>query len=307
MKTPISSFALCFAALLGLSWPAPAQTVFEKYSPYHHVQVVDEGDSRMLSFNGTRETRMSKRNPLQGHFEYIEYFHMPWIWNHDIKRVLMMGLGGGSAQRAYQHYYTNVSVDTVELDPVVVAVAKEYFGVVETPQHKIYNDDGRVFLRRTANKYDLILMDAYTTSRYGSSIPPHLITKEFFTLAKDHLTKNGVLAYNVIGVVDGWQGEMIAAAYRTMKEVFPQVYMFKAESSYNTVFVVSLSPERFDSGRVQRDAAALVSSGKVKYPGFRERLRSFVATPPRTAASAKILTDDRAPMEGLMRSSGKSE
>src|SRR5205809_453849 len=82
-----------------------------------------------------------------------------------------------------------------------VNVAKEYFKVQETPALKIRNQDGRVFLNRTSDRYDVIIMDAYTTSRYGSSIPPHLTTREFFALASAHLTTNGVLAYNVIGQI----------------------------------------------------------------------------------------------------------
>ena len=60
------------------------------------------------------ETRMALRNPLQGHFEYIDYFHMPWLWRNELTNVLMIGLGGGSVQRAYQHYYPNVKVETAE-------------------------------------------------------------------------------------------------------------------------------------------------------------------------------------------------
>jgi spermidine synthase len=231
---------------------------------------------------------------------------MPWIWNHDIKRVLMMGLGGGSTPRSYQHYYTNVMVDSVELDPVVITVAKEYFGLTETAKHKVHNNDGRVFLRRTAEKYDVILMDAYTTTRYGSSIPPHLTTKEFFTLAKEHMTTNGVLAYNVIGQTDGWQSDLIGAMYRTLKEVFPQVYLFPATTSQNVVFVATRSAQRFDSARVQREGAALVRAGRVKLPTFSTRLRALLNTPPRAAASSPVLTDDRAPVEGLLRNSGRS-
>jgi len=281
--------------------PLHARVIFERYSPYHHVQVIDEAGMRMLSFDGTQETRMSLTNSLQGHFEYTEFFHLPWLWNHDMKRVLMIGLGGGSAQRSYQHYYTNVSVETVELDPVVVEVAGKYFGVTETNRHKIYNQDGRIFLRRTTNQYDAILMDAYTTGRYGSSIPPHLTTKEFFTLAGEHMTTNGVLAYNVIGQLQGFKADIVGSIYRTMKEVFPQVYLFPAFSSMNVVMVATKSREPFDAARVQREAAALIQSGTIRLPTFQERLRSFINTPLRSAANSPVLTDDRAPVEGLMR------
>jgi spermidine synthase len=95
---------LCLAALL-CGWSGRAQpgrqVVFERISQYHHIQVYDEDGVRTLSFNGSWETKMSLTNPLVGHFEYTEYFQMPFIWNPDIKRVLMAGLGGGSTQRAF--------------------------------------------------------------------------------------------------------------------------------------------------------------------------------------------------------------
>jgi spermidine synthase len=295
------------AALLFLLAPnLQAALIFEKYSPYHQVQVIDEDGFRMLSFNGTRETRMSLADPLQGHFEYTEYFHTPWVWNRDIQRVLMVGLGGGSTQRSYQHYYTNVTVDTVEIDPVVIDVAKKYFGVTETPRHKIYNLDGRVFLKRTTNQYDVVLMDAYTWTRYGSSIPPHLTTKEFFALASQRMTTNGVLAYNVIGQIQGWKADIVGGIYHTMKEIFPQVYLFPAKSSMNVVFVATKSARPLDLASVERNGAVLVRSKIVQLPTFEDRLLSFVNTPPPAAARSPVLTDEHAPVESLMQNTGES-
>ena len=100
-------------------------TVFETTSPYHHIRVADHGRLRILHFNHTTQSQISLDDPLQGHFEYTEYFHMPWLWNDQIKSVLMIGLGGSSVQRAYQAYWPQVETETVELDPKVVEVARE--------------------------------------------------------------------------------------------------------------------------------------------------------------------------------------
>jgi spermidine synthase len=262
---------------------------------------VDNAGYRMLSFNGSWETRMSIDAPLQGHFEYTEYFHTPWLWNTNIQRVLMIGLGGGSTQRSFLHYYTNVIVDTVELDPMVATVAKEHFHVKESARHRIYVNDGRVFLRRTTNIYDVILMDAYATTRYGSSIPPHLTTKEFFTMASAHLSTNGVLAYNIIGKVQGWNEEVVGALYRTLKDVFPQVYSFPARDTQNVVLVATRSAEPFDTTRVRWRGAMLVRNNVVTLPAFTTRLNFFRSEPPWAAARMKVLTDDRAGVEGMLR------
>src|SRR5688572_23459644 len=88
---------LCFAA--GAASPLAASEIrFERTSAYHHIRVIDRQGYRFLSFDDSMETRMSLLNPLLGHFEYIDYFQMPWLWNSHMSNVLMIGLGGGSAQ-----------------------------------------------------------------------------------------------------------------------------------------------------------------------------------------------------------------
>ncbi len=275
--------------------------VFDTYTPYHHIRVVDDLGLRTLSFNGSMETKMSRLDPLKGHFEYTEYFHTPWIWNTNIERVLMIGLGGGSAQRSYHHYYTNVFIDSVEIDPVVVSVARNFFRTTPTPRHRIHTNDGRIFLRRTTNRYDAVIMDAYATTRYGSSVPPHLTTTEFFGLVNEHLTPHGVLAYNIIGRMQGWNEEFVGSIYRTMLEVFPQVYLFPATESQNVVLVATRNPERFDAARVRGQGEALIRARKVTLPTFATRLKSFATNRPAAAMRAPVLTDDRAGVEGLLR------
>jgi spermidine synthase len=302
MKTILSRRIICLLISLA-PFLAGAQRVvrFDRISAYHSIQVYDENNVRTLSFNGSWETTMSLTNPLAGHFEYTEYFQMPWIWNHDIKRVLMEGLGGGSTPRAYQHYYTNVMVDVVEIDPVVVDVAKKYFTVTETPKLVIHTNDGRIFLRQSTNVYDVILMDAYSTTRYGSSLPHQLVTKEFFELASKHLSTNGVLAYNVIGQIQGFRATLVGAMYRTLSEVFPHVYMFPAVESQNIVFVATKSEEPMNYTRMSVEAYKLVDAGKVTLPTFMTRVQSFTDQRPRTAATSPLLTDDYAPIDSLLQ------
>jgi spermidine synthase len=295
---------VCLGALL-CGWSAGAQeekqVIFERISAYHHIQVYDQRGVRTLSFNGSWETTMSLTNPLTGHFEYTEYFQMPFLWNPDIKTVLMAGLGGGSTQRAFQHYFTNVTADTVEIDPAVVEVAKKYFTVTESPILRIHTNDARFFLAHTTSKYDVILMDAYSTeARFGSSLPPTLVTKEFFALASAHLTTNGVLAYNVIGQIAGSREKLLGALYRTLNQVFPQVYLFPADESQNVVFIATKSPERFTADRARQAGDALIRSGRVTLPAFAKRVGNFWTRPMPNLDSALILTDDKCPIESLM-------
>ncbi len=57
-------------------------------------------------------------------------------------------------------------------------------------------DDGRRFLQRTEERFDVILMDPLrTTSAYSNN----LHSREFFALAAQHLTPGGILMVGGIG------------------------------------------------------------------------------------------------------------
>ena len=278
----------------------PAPVAYETTSAHHHIKVIDEGGVRTLSFDGSMETRMSLQNPLLGHFEYTEFFHVPFLWNPLMTNVLMIGLGGGSTQRAFGHYYPHITVQSVEIDPAVVRVARQYFQVEETANHVIHVSDGRVFLRRSEQKFGAILMDAYVHTRYGGSIPYHLATKEFFELASKHLTTNGVLAYNVMGRPQTVGADVLGSIYKTLKAVFPNVYQFPARDSLNVVLIATRSPEKFNFNTIHARASGLIQTKRVTMPSFRGRLYAFRVDPPLNLHMCKILTDDFAPLDGLL-------
>jgi spermidine synthase len=164
----------------------------------------------------------------------------------------------------------------------------------------VQNEDGRVFLRRTQQKYDVILMDAYTASRYGSSIPYSLVTQDFFKLANEHLTTNGVIAYNVIGTANSPQINIVSAIYKTLAAVFPRVYYFPATSSRNVVLVATKSPQFLTPALLNQTWAKLAQQGWNTLPTLHTRLRNFQTQAPPSAGRAKVLTDNFAPVDGLL-------
>ena len=290
-----------FWLLLAVCLAGRAETVFETTSPYHHIRVVDAGGVRTLSFDGSMETRMSLQNPLQGHFEYTEFFHVPLLWNPAMTNVLMIGLGGGSTQRAYAHYYPRVTVQTVEIDPVVLRVARDFFPFKESTNQVVHIADGRVFLRRADQQFGAIIMDAYVQTRYGGSIPHHLATREFFEIAAKHLTTNGVLAYNVMGKPQSIQPDVLGSLYKTLKTVFPHVYQFPAGDSANVVLIAAKSREQFNFSTIHSRATTLIQSKRITLPSFRGRLYAFRADPPINLHRCQILSDDFAPIDGLLK------
>src|SRR5262245_10204695 len=138
---------ICWLLVVALSFgccSSFAEVIFERTSVYHHIRVVDQAGMRTLCFDDATESRMSVEDPLKGHFEYTEYFHLPWLWNTSISNVLMVGLGGASSQRSFEAYYPGVTVETVEIDQAVVDIAHDFFNYRESARQKIHVSDGRM-------------------------------------------------------------------------------------------------------------------------------------------------------------------
>src|SRR5579863_595305 len=94
------------------------------------------------------------------------------------QRILMIGLGAGSISTYLARAMPDAQIDVVELDPGVIAAGKKYFGLQETDKVHFIESDGRVYLNRHKDLYDLILLDAFREL----GIPFHLLTKEFDAL-----------------------------------------------------------------------------------------------------------------------------
>ncbi len=306
---------LTFYAAFG-SPAASAQIIFEQYTAYHHMLVEDKPQKRILWFDNAPQSTMSRRDPVEGGFEYTDFFHFPVLLNPAINTVLFVGLGGGTGPKVFLRDYPNVQIDVAEIDPAVVQVARDFFSVPHDPRLRITVGDGRVFLRRATRSYGAILMDAYSSGPYGACLPYHLATREFFELAWNRLVDGGCLIYNVIGVYGGFNDSVVRDMHATLASVFPHVYVFQAHSSKNTVFL-ALKAERgasqqlgtlrpwpggpwlnhpLDADGFAQLANTLLDQSVIRRPVLSERAAQFskAAYEP---LSGQILTDNYAPVD----------
>jgi spermidine synthase len=206
------------------------------------------------------------------------------LYPAEVKRILMIGLGGGSISTYYGRAMPDVHIDTVELDQRVIDVAKQYFALRETPRVRYIAADGRVFLNRSKDKYDLILLDAYR----GGYVPFHLLTREFYTLVKNRLTPGGAVAFNVH---DGTK--LYHSTVRTLGEVFPTVDLYP--SGMGEVIATLSADPKFDRSVLATRAAALQERYKFRY-ALPDVLKRRIANPQREARGGELITDDFAPV-----------
>lgn len=159
-------------------------------------------------------------------FGYTEYYHLVKHFNPNFKKVLMLGGGGYSYPKDYLNKYPEAKIDVVEIDPIVTELAKKYFNLKNNPKLNIYNEDGRIFLNRTKEKYDAIFGDAFDSS---FSIPYQLTTKEAVQKEFEILNDEGLVILNIFSPMESEKGLFLRAEYATYKSVFPQVYLFPVD------------------------------------------------------------------------------
>jgi spermidine synthase len=195
------------------------EILYTKDSEYHRIAVVEDDTSRYLRFDSSFQSGMYKDDPYETRFDYSDYLHLPFAYKPESKRILYIGLGGGSAPKRTWRDFPDVRIDAVELDPDVVDVAYEYFELPRDPRLNVVVEDGRRFLAQNQGPWDQIVIDAF----YSDSIPFHLATQEFLELAKSRLAPGGIVASNIIGAVEGPESRLFRSMLRTYRSVFPAV------------------------------------------------------------------------------------
>lgn len=213
---------------------------------------------------------------------YTRQMTMAVVYPAELKRILMIGLGGGSISTYLGRHMPDVVIDTVEIDPGVIAAAKKYFGIRESERVRYLSGDGRVFLNRNKQPYDLIILDAF----HGGYIPFHLLTREFFRLVKRNLTPDGAVATNLH---DGTK--LYYSAVLTMRSEFPDLYFYPSGEG-EVIAVGTLKPR--DRVAISRRAAKMQDKHKFRFP-----LPQLVAKPLASVDTSPgvMLTDDFAPAD----------
>jgi spermidine synthase len=230
------------------------------------------------------ESVTNLRDPDELVLRYAQVMPIATLYPEEPKKILMLGLGGGSLSTYLGRFMPEATIDTVEIDRRVIEAAKKYFGLRETPRIRYLEGDGRVFLNRNKQLYDLILLDAYR----GGFVPFHLLTKEFYALLKQRLTPAGAIASNVH---DGTK--LYHSTVKTLGEVFPTLDLYPSGSG-EVIAVGSLNPA-LDKDALASRAAALQERYKFRYP-LQDALRRRMDNPKAEAAGGELITDDFAPV-----------
>ncbi len=298
---------LILCLLPTVAWSALIRVIYERDSLYHRIIVEDIQGIRYLRFDASYQSGLDLHDPKRAVFAYTDYLHLGLVFVPNAKKVLFIGLGGAIAPNRFHEDYPQMTMHIAEIDPAVKEVAEKFFRFKETERMSVFIDDGRVFLRKRAETYDLIVLDAYYGGRQEIiSLPFHLTTKEFLELARSRLTDQGALVFNLVGRLEGPRSNLSRSIFKTYRTVFPEVYIFPVDyqknpwltEKRNLIFIAPKKPLRLTLAEIRQKTSQMLRNGQLKISALEVYAADLYRRPIPTL-DVPILTDDYAPVEFL--------
>ncbi len=238
--------ALFAAAVALVIWSRSSSQPFgslehEEVSAFSRIRIRRDGDVRAMTFvrdNG-REVVQSRVNLSAPHTlvsPYARSMFASYLYQPQPRRVLIVGLGGGAMVRFLTHYEPQAQIDAVEIDPAVVRLADQYFDVRSGGNVRVHTADAVAFVASVADRYDLILMDAFlrpSSDTDTTGVPARLKTLEFLGRLKQALAPGGVVAFNVN------EHASMADDIAAVTTAFGQVAVYRSPPSGNKVIIAA--------------------------------------------------------------------
>lgn len=164
------------------------------------------------------QSRVDLRDPLFLLSPYSQLAMVGFLIPPKLENIYIIGLGGARIPICLHHMLARSRIECAEIDPDVIKVAQEYFGLKTDERLHVVHCDGRQWLSEqpAGKRYDLIMVDAFLGTGAG---PRALATAEFYTSCLSRLAEGGVVLVNLLP-----SDPEFAIKHATVLASFPHVY-----------------------------------------------------------------------------------
>ncbi len=117
------------------------------------------------------------------------------LFNAEPRRILLIGLGGGSLPKFCYRHLPDASITVLEIDPNVLALREEFQVPPDNERFRVVQGDGVGYIAKRAPREDVILVDACD----GNGLSPTLSAPDLYANLRRRLAVSGVLVVNICG------------------------------------------------------------------------------------------------------------
>jgi len=207
----------------------------------NRVEVRHRRNGRALRINGTFASWYDPDSAITGSVWDALAAPLLLLPRQSRKRVLILGLGGGSAARIVRELAPRAEITGVELDPAVIRAARRWFDL-DRLGVRVVAGDALAYLTRSRKEFDIIFEDVFVGS--GRSVhKPDWLPEPGHRLAARRLRSGGILVSNTI--------DEAGPVRRAMRRAFPSTLRIGIEQFDNQIIVGARFPL---SGRALRSA-----------------------------------------------------
>jgi spermidine synthase len=248
---------------------------------YDKPFIVDNGRRRFLHFDfGGIQSVMELSDPQRLALAYTRKMMAFLLFNRAPKRILLLGLGGGSLAKFCYGNLPNTSLTAIEVSQDVIALRNEFGIPADNHRFRVIHADGADYISAPTHRKDVILADA--CDRKG--VAADLASVEFYRNARSRLSADGVFVVNVCG-----DGDATAAHLEKLREAFDDQMLTLQVQQDSNVIVFGFRGRRPDLRREQLEVNAddLRQRFRLDFPKYaRSIARHSRMRLPRTARSA---------------------
>lgn len=247
---------------------------FSRFRP--HQDVAARGNVEVSECDGVRylhlgsktiQSAMRVARPNDLELSYTRCMMAFLLFVPAPRHAVMIGLGGGSLAKFMHTRMPHTRVTAVEINPQVVAAARQFFGLPETSQRlTVAAGDGAAFVQSLAGAADVLLVDGYGTD----AAAPELATAAFYEDCERALSDNGVLVTNLFADRPG-----LAPHLRLLERAFAGRLLHLTDEQRGNVIVMAFvrAQGRPTWKALERRARELEAQYGLEFPGFVTRLK----------------------------------
>jgi len=206
-----------------------AETLYSNYT------VIKDNNATRLYINRSSSSKVSntKKEPYK-YLMKIKEIIMKYPNYSNEAKILVIGAGGFTLNADKK---LKGEILYVDIDNKIRDVAEKYF--LKEPINGKFNGgvDARVFLRRSKDFFDFIVVDAYFSR---SNIPENLTTTEFFENLRKHIKPDGIMIANLIinpYLADKYSKKMDNTIRKSFKSCYTHALISNKTSSTNVLYI----------------------------------------------------------------------
>ena len=216
------------------------------------IDIREEAGVRTLHFGSEWiQGAMRIARPWNLELEYTREMMSSLLLNDTPRKVLLIGLGAASLTKFLYRHYPLAHLTVVEIEPTVVAAARQFFKLPEDPKRlHLVIGDGAEYILNSSKKFDLVLVDGFDEkARTGA-----LETLPFYQACRNRLSDSGIMAANLLTRSRGFKASAarIAEAFEDRALVFPS-----SESGNAVALAVAGHPIEIPFNELKEAALAL--------------------------------------------------